>query len=134
MNNYRAPGTGFKPKFPHEVELAREKREDMYASNMNDSFGLFQFGHIHICQTTIVDVLTVMISDGMGWDHISVSTKDHCPTWDQMNWVKDLFFVPECCVIQFHPPKSKYVNNHPFVLHMWHKQGVDYELPPREMV
>ena len=33
--------------------------------------------------------------------------------------VKDLFWQDEEVVIQYHPRKSEYVNNHPFVLHLW---------------
>jgi hypothetical protein len=34
--------------------------------------------------------VVVIASDGMGWDHVSVSLKDRCPTWEEMCLVKDL--------------------------------------------
>lgn len=43
---------------------------------------------------------------------------------------KDIFWGPEETVIQYHPPKSEYVNNHPSVLHLWRPTGVDLPLPP----
>lgn len=49
----------------------------------------------------------------MGWEHVSVSTRRRVPNWTEMCFVKDLFWAPEECVVQFHPPKSEYVNNHP---------------------
>jgi hypothetical protein len=60
-------------------------------------------------------------SDGMGWKHISVSfgPNKSTPSWELMCRVKDLFFEPEDWVVQFHPPQSEYVNNHPGCLHLW---------------
>ena len=52
-------------------------------------------------------VLFVCVSDGGGWDHISVSLPNRTPTWKEMCFIKDLFFEPEETVIQYHPPKSK---------------------------
>lgn len=67
------------------------------------------------------------------WEHVSVSLENRCPTWDEMCFVKDLFWEPEECVIQYHPPRSKYVNNHPYVLHMW-KPPRKIAMPPIELV
>lgn len=68
-------------------------------------------------------VIRVIASDGMGWDHVSVSLATRCPTWDEMCWVKDKFFGPEEAVMQLHPPKSEHVNHHEFCLHMWRPQS-----------
>ena len=78
----------------------------------------------------------VIASDGDGWEHVSVSAQHSCPTWDEMNAVKRLFWGSEDCVIQFHPPESEYVNNHPNVLHMWRPitPGVEIPRPPKYMV
>ena len=65
------------------------------------------------------DVLRVIASDGLGWEHVSVSTATRCPTWEEMCEVKGRFWDPEDCVVQFHPPRSKYINCHPFCLHLW---------------
>lgn len=63
--------------------------------------------------------LAVLFSSGEGWDHVSVSLSNRCPTWDEMCAVKDRFFDAEDCVLQYHPPRSRYVNAHPFCLHLW---------------
>lgn len=78
--------------------------------------------------------LRVIVSDGLGWDHVSVSLVDRCPTWDEMCAIKRKFFSDDECAVQFHPPKSEYVNCHPHTLHLWRKQGAAVELPPRECV
>ena len=38
------------------------------------------------------------------------------------------------CVVQFHPPKSEYVNLHPYCLHLWKKIGGTFETPPKIFV
>ena len=63
------------------------------------------------------------------WEHVSVSLPDRCPTWDEMNFVKDLFWSGSETVLQFHPAKFQYVNTHPFCLHLW-KPPTLVELPP----
>lgn len=78
----------------------------------------------------------VIASDGMGWEHVSISptTEKRCPTWEEMCYFKDLFWGEDECVIQYHPPKSEYINMHPYVLHLWKQIGVDIPLPPSETV
>jgi hypothetical protein len=69
--------------------------------------------------------LTVVVSDGGGWDHVSVSLCDRCPTWDEMCYMRNLIFRDDEWVMQLHPPKSEYVNNHPYCLHLWRPQRAD---------
>lgn len=78
--------------------------------------------------------LHVIASDGMGWDHVSVSREDRIPNWREMCDIKKIFWDPEDCVIQFHPPESQYVNNHPYVLHLWRPQNEKIPMPPLECV
>ena len=56
-----------------------------------------------------------------GWEHVSVAPykKRITPSWDDMCKVKDIFFEDEECVMQFHPPKSQYVNIMENCLHLW---------------
>ena len=78
--------------------------------------------------------LAVVASDGEGWEHVSVSLPNRCPTWDEMCHIKAIFWDDEDCVVQFHPPRAAHVNNHPYCLHMWRQVGQDYETPPMWMV
>lgn len=68
------------------------------------------------------------------WDHVSVSCKNRCPNWPEMSFIKDLFFDEEECAFQFHPPKSQYINNHPYCLHIWKPAKVEIPMPPSIMV
>ena len=54
-----------------------------------------------------------------GWEHVSVSLPGRAPTWDEMCFIKDIFFDPEDVIVQLHPKKSEYVNLHKHCLHMW---------------
>lgn len=74
----------------------------------------------------------VIASNGLGWEHVSVSRKDRCPTWDEMCQVKDLFWSDDDCVVQYHPARSDYVNDHPNCLHLW--RPIDVVLPMPDMV
>lgn len=76
----------------------------------------------------------IIASDGNGWEHVSVSLQDRCANWQEMCKVKDIFWDEEDCVVQYHPPKSEYVNNHPFVLHLWRPCFVELPRPPIDMV
>lgn len=78
--------------------------------------------------------LQVIASDGMGWEHVSVSLPRRCPTWDEMQHIKCIFWDAEDAVMQLHPPESVYVNAHPFCLHLWRPAGVAIPLPPSFMV
>lgn len=77
---------------------------------------------------------TVLTSDGGGWEHLSVTLERGLPTWDMLQQLKDLFWEPEDCVIQFHPPKSQHVNNHSRCLHLWRSIDQAMPTPPTWMV
>jgi len=73
--------------------------------------------------------LHIIASDQMGWEHVSVSRTDRCPTWPEMCQVKDIFWDDTDTVIQYHPPKADYVSNHPYCLHMWRPIGIELPRP-----
>lgn len=72
---------------------------------------------------------TIIASDGLGWEHVSVSLPTRCPTWEEMCRIKSLFWDDEDCVVQYHPKRSSYVNNHPYCLHMWRPTFVEMPMP-----
>jgi hypothetical protein len=78
--------------------------------------------------------LKIIASDGEGWEHVSVSCEKRTPNWDEMCFVKNLFWRDDECVIQFHPPKSEYVNCHKFCLHLWKPTDHEVRLPPSVLV
>jgi len=76
----------------------------------------------------------VIASTGEGWEHVSVSLQHRVPTWDEMCSIKRLFWEPEDCVVQYHPPKSEYVNCHPHCLHLWRSLDAPMPRPPTILV
>jgi hypothetical protein len=77
-----------------------------------------------------------IFSYGGGWEHASISVVDQkrVPTWDEMCMFKDLFWLPEETVVQYHPAKSEYVNCHPYVLHLWRWMDGEFPKPPKNYV
>jgi len=78
--------------------------------------------------------LAAMASNIDGWEHVSVSLKNRCPNWPEMSFIKDLFWDEEDQVVQYHPPKSEYVNCHPHCLHLWRPLKGSVLSPPKELV
>lgn len=80
--------------------------------------------------------LFVIVSDQLGWEHVSVSVKGQrrVPTYEEMCYVKDLFWGEEETVMQLHPPKSVHVNLHKYVLHLWRPTDGKIPLPPTYLV
>lgn len=93
-------------------------------------------------------MLALICSDGTDpdfvndqWEHVSVHAyrgsavnakrlRLRTPTWKEMAYVKDLCWDGEDVVMQLHPKKSEYVNNHPHVLHLWRPVNVAIPTPP----
>jgi hypothetical protein len=72
----------------------------------------------------IGDSLTVVVSgstekDGRRWLHVSASRPSKLPNWEDMREVKNTFIGRDRKAIQVLPPQAEYVNDHPYVLHLW---------------
>jgi hypothetical protein len=122
-----------KTTLPDRLEHGRITSGD-YASTRYDLFGAFKL--MGPCGAILAIIATDGDDDGIGkqWEHVSVSTKNRPPNWQEMNFVKDLFWRDEETVVQYHPPKSRWVNRHPHCLHLWRHKSVDYPLPPMLLV
>lgn len=65
-------------------------------------------------------------ADEDGWEHVSIELKARrLPTWDEMCFVKDLFWDEEEEVVQIHPKKSQYINITE-ALHLWRPADGDW--------
>ncbi len=117
------------------VEFGRQRTGEL-SSRSGDSFGAF---FIH---GPCGEKLKIIVSDGVapaddplgGWEHVSVSIRRRLPNWIEMSFVKDLFWAPEECVVQYHPPQSEYINNHPNCLHLWRPRDGQFPMPPTILV
>ena len=91
--------------------------------------GLFQYEHKDL-------FYNVIASDEEGWEHISISFANvrRTPTWNEMCFIKDLFWSKDETVIQYHPQESDYVNYHPYCLHLWKPLYESLPVPPSILV
>jgi hypothetical protein len=115
-------------RFSPKVELFRIRNTD-YASNPGDDYGAF------IITGPCGRDLMVIASPGdahesIPWEHVSVSLKNRPPNWEEMCYIKSLFWDDEETVMQLHPPKSQWINNHPNCLHLWRPIEIPIPLPP----
>lgn len=78
--------------------------------------------------------LKVIASSAEGWDHVSVSRKNRCPNWAEMEHVKRLFFRDDEAAMQLHVPADDHINNHPYCLHLWRPHASEIPRPPGWMV
>lgn len=109
---------------PHRI------KHPMAPQDYGDDFGSFVFKRNGVKLCCIVS----KACDQYPWDHVSVSTKHRCPNWDEMCFIKEIFFDDEEAVMQFHPPKSEYINCHPYTLHMWRPTQEEIPKPPSILV
>lgn len=100
--------------------------------SLGDSEG--NWGYFVVGPLRIISSGTPDPRDAHQWEHVSVSCADRCPTWDEMCQVKELFWHDDETVLQFHPRKADYVDQHPFTLHLWRQMGVNAVLPPRVLI
>lgn len=128
------------------LERFRIRNTD-YATQTGDTFGLF------VLQKNKTQIRAIA-SDGnkdieeippelRGWEHVSVSVKyqntkgkviDRTPTWEEMHWIKRIFWEDHECVVQYHPPQSSYVNTMQTCLHLWRSIDQTFPTPPEIMV
>jgi hypothetical protein len=93
------------------------------------------YGDSHNGCLRLDDGPTVIFSRNADWEHVSVSLPDRCPTWAEMQFWKEMFWSDSETVMQLHPSKDRYVNNHPFCLHLWRpRRGMKIPVPPMEFV
>lgn len=104
-----------------------------YGSKTGKPYGAFRL-HGPCGVELMIMVGSARLPEAESWEHVSVSTRDRCPNWTEMTWVKRLFWEPEACVVQFMPPEADYINCHPHTLHMWRSTRVPFPMPPKILV
>lgn len=75
-------------------------------------------------------IINCIASDGYGWEHVSVTLdKPETPSWEIMDFVKNIFWDETDTIIQYHPTKELKVNRHRYCLHLWRPIGVPLPIP-----
>ena len=119
-------------RFSEKLEKFRLRRGP-YASNTRDDLGAF------LVPGPCGRDLRIIASPGdahedIPWEHVSVSLPNRCPNWEEMCFVKSLFWDDEEAVMQLHPPRSTWINNHAYCLHLWRPLKAKIPLPPEVAV
>jgi hypothetical protein len=111
-----------------------------YVSRLGDPFGVFE------CKSPLKNPiawnLMILATGGLGWFHVSVHAwlqvgkrfRQRTPLWEEMCFVKGLFWDDEDVVMQLHPRRSEYVNLHAHTLHLWQPQHQEIPTPPKILV
>lgn len=104
-----------------------------YESRPGDRFGCFIIPYKLVILRTIAtdgDYLAAGLTKDYAWEHVSVSLPDRCPTWEEMDFIKDQFWNPDECVMQLHVPKKDHKNLFPYCLHLWKPLLSEIPRPP----
>lgn len=118
----------------HELDSFRisdERVREAYGWTGDETCGAFRL-QLHREGPTFL----VIASNDKGWDHLSVSLRERCPGWEEMDRIKRIFFKPDEVAMQLHLPVTDHINCHPHTLHIWRPHGTKraIPLPPKEMV
>jgi len=101
---------------------------DYYGTSGPDKGGTFVVPYKNV-------ELRIIATDYAGWDHVSVSLKDRTPTWEEMDYIKRMFFRQDEIAIQYHMPERDHINIHPNCLHLWRPHMPKIILvPPKTLV
>lgn len=121
-----------RPTPNQRIERHRSSHPTLGRSAAGENYGFF------LIIRASGEIVRVIANDASelsdGWEHVSVSLDHRCPTWEEMAYVKDLFWLPTETVVQFHPPTAEYVNRHPFCLHLWRHPQTALRLPPKHLI
>ncbi|MGZ3689410.1 MAG: DUF7694 domain-containing protein [Bdellovibrionota bacterium] len=116
-------------QFPEKLENGRLRDPIFANATTHGPYGVF------IVQGPCGCELQLFSHPRDNWEHVSVDTgRRRSPNWQEMCFVKDLFWDEEECVVQYHPALSQYVKMHRYRLHLWKPKGVALPAPPSSMV
>ena len=121
-----------------ELDKYRVRTGPMASDNSYGNNGAFIIPHKHRI------LLACVVSDQEDWDHVSIHVEtmrkkkqkwiQRTPTWDEIVFVKDMFFRPDEWEMQFLPGQKDYINDHNYTLHIWRPHNVLIPKPPIWMV
>lgn len=85
-------------------------------------------------RTALIDLPTgvraslVIGTNEFGWEHVSIELyARRLPTWEEMCFIKELFWEDDEEVVQIHPRKDDYVSETE-ALHLWRPANGDWTL------
>lgn len=112
----------------HPLKFAEKGRVryGSHASKPGDRFGAFQL--LYTSEAASCGML-IIADDGSDWkaaglsgepfEHVSVSLHERTPTWEELEYVRNIFWTNEETVMQLHVPAADHVNQQANTLHLW---------------
>lgn len=109
-----------------EVECCRVKQGVAASTHENGNDGCFLLPGLRRARGEKREELIVFSEVGRGWEHVSVSVlrKPRHPTWEEMYYVRDMFWPRDEPVLQFYTTKSDSLS-----LHLWRAMDQELRLP-----
>ena len=116
---------------PRDLDRFRQTHveEKAYGTRGNDGNGVFL-----VPSPVDGQPMTIIASNGGGWDHVSISRQSRTPSWTEIEHVFRLFFQNDEIAMQLHLPRADHIDRHPFCLHLWRPQASEIALPPKGFV
>lgn len=111
--------------------------EGTWASRPGDHWGAFAIPHSGKMFTVLVsngDYKAENVGPEYAWEHVSVSLRDRCPSWDEMCFFKSMFWKEDETVMQLHVPAANHKNFHKNCLHLWRPLLAEIPRPPDDTV
>jgi len=117
-----------------KLEQYRDRYRERHVYGVYGVYGGDEGGAFSVPSPIDRKPLTIIASNGEGWDHVSVSRPNRCPNWIELEHVKRLFFEEHETAMQLHVPSDDHISVHDFCLHLWRPQEMDIPRPPGWMV
>lgn len=116
------------PQFdPYRIKIPEIMKRMNPGAVENDHNGAFVY-------TLGGNTLRVIAASGGGWDHVSVSLEHRAPTWEEMEYIKRIFFKDDEVAMQLHVSTRDHISCHPHTLHIWRPLKAKIPLPPKSYV
>lgn len=103
-------------------EIKKNENLEILKTGIDGGMGILHITGLRKC--------TLIWSFAGGWEHVSICPANRLPEWEEMCLVKDTFWNEDECVVQYHPPKSEYVNLTSNCLHLWKPTKEMLPVPP----
>lgn len=127
------------------LEPYRVTKDDFFATNPGQLRGLFRIPNRADLNTSWHFVVIASSDSALtGWEHVSAHARRiggrgkpsdmRTPSWDEMSYIKSLFWHDSETVMQLHVPASEHINTHPHVLHLWKPSAETIPTPPSFLV
>jgi hypothetical protein len=115
------------------IDLYRDRSE--FLRHVYGGIGDHTCGVFDIPSPIDAAPMHIIASSDMGWEHVSISRKNRCPNWPEMEFVTRLFFHPDEVAMQLHVAAAEHLSLHPYCLHLWRpNDGREIPLPPPFLV